>query len=85
MKDCQNQDERFKYISAKLVKNASNSECQLLTTKTELVRSNKYIDLPNVSPCHQEETDTRVRMMLYLCHATQQGHTRLAESRTSLA
>lgn len=37
--------------------------------------SNKPTDLSAVSPCKQEEADTR--MMLHLRHATQQGHAKV--------
>ena len=51
-----------------------NSQYHLLTTKADIVLSNKPTDLSDLSPCQQEEADTR--MMLHLRHAADQGHTK---------
>ena len=45
---------------------------ELLTTNADLVLSNKPTDTTALSPCQQEEADTR--MMLHLYHAGGQGH-----------
>jgi len=37
-------------------------------------KSNQPTNLTTLSPCHREEADTR--MMLYLHHAAEQGHTK---------
>ena len=51
-----------------------NSQYHLLATKADMVLSNKPADLSDLSPCRQEEADTR--MMLHLRHAADQGHTK---------
>ena len=45
-----------------------------LTTNADLVLSNKPTDMTALSPCQQEEADTR--MMLHLYHAAGQGHSK---------
>ena len=72
LKDCQNKDEFFQFISQELQRN--QLQYQLLTTKADLVLSNTPIDLTALCPCQQEEADTR--MMLHLRHAAEQGHTK---------
>lgn len=64
----------FKYINDELQKTAAGSKYHLLTTKANLVLSNKPTDIEALSPCQQEEADTR--MMLHLHHAAEQGHTK---------
>ena len=51
----------------------------LLSTKDELVLSNKECNLSGLSPCTQEEADTS--LMLYYNHAAEEGH-RIAYMRT---
>ncbi|KAG0718378.1 hypothetical protein GWK47_052504 [Chionoecetes opilio] len=74
LKDYQNNDELFQFISQELQRNTTELQDHLLTTKADLVLSNKPTDLTALSPCHQEEADTR--MMLHLRHAAEQGHTK---------
>ncbi|XP_076158119.1 uncharacterized protein LOC143140875 [Alosa pseudoharengus] len=74
LKDSQNKDELFQYISDELQKTTAGSKYHLLTTKANLVLSNKPTDLEALSPCQQEEADTR--MMLHLRHTAEQGHTK---------
>ena len=74
LKDSQNKDELFQFISLELQRITVSSQYLLLTTKANIVLSNKPTDLSDLSPCPQEEADTR--MMLHLCHAADQGHTK---------
>ena len=50
------------------------SRYHLLSTKADLILSNKPTDMADIHPCHQEEADTC--MMLNLSHAANQGHTK---------
>ena len=74
LKDSKNKDELFHFISQELQKQTAGPHYQLLTTKADLVLSNKATDLTALTPCQQEEADTR--MMLHLHHAAEQGHTK---------
>lgn len=74
LKDCQNKDDLFQFISQELQSCTADSQYQLLTTKADLVLSNQPTDVAALSPCQQEEADTR--MILHLRHAADQGHTR---------
>ena len=74
VKDRQNRDELYQFISLELQRNTVNSQYHLLTTKADIVLSNKPTDLSDLSPCRQEEADTR--MMLHLHHAADHGHTK---------
>ena len=74
LNDSQNKDELFQFISLELQRLTVNSQYHLLTTKADIVLSNKPTDLSDLSPCQQEEADTR--MMLHLRHAADQGHTK---------
>ena len=73
LKDSKNKDELFHFISQELQKQTADSYNQLLTTKADLVLSNKATDLTALTPC-QQEADTR--MMLHLHHAAEQSHTK---------
>ena len=72
LKDSQNKDELFQFVSQELQRSTVNSVFHLITTKADLVLSNKATDLTALSPCQQEEADTR--MMLHLHHAAAQVH-----------
>ena len=74
LKDSKNKDELFNFISQELQKQTADSHYQLLTTKAYIVLSSKATDLTALTPCQQEEADTR--MMLHLHHAAEQGHTK---------
>ena len=74
LKDCENKDELFQFISQELQRNTAASPYLLITTKGDAVLSKKPTDLSALSPCKQEEADTQ--MMLHLHHAAQQGHTK---------
>jgi len=74
LKDSQNKDELFQFTSLELQRNTVNSQYHLLTTKADVVLSNKPTNLSHLSPCGQEEADTR--MMLHLRHAADHGHTK---------
>lgn len=74
LKDCENKDQFFKFISQELQRCTADLPFQLLTTKGDLVLSNMPSDLQSLSPCQQEEADTR--MMLHLRHAADQGHSK---------
>ena len=65
-------DELFQFISRELQRITVNSQYHLLTTKADIVLSNKPTYLPDLSPCRQEEADTRI--MLHLCHAADQSY-----------
>ena len=71
LKDAQNKDELFQFVSLELQRITANSRYHLLTTKADVVLSNIPADLSDLSPCEQEEADTR--MMLHLRHAADQG------------
>ena len=73
LKDNQNKDELFQCIGRELQRSTVESTDHLLTTNADIVLSNKATDITALSPCQQEEADTR--MMLHLRHATMQGHT----------
>ena len=72
LKVSENKDELFKFLSEELVNATSMSAYYLLTTKGELVLSNKVVDLSGITPSDHEEADTR--MMLHLHHAVMDGH-----------
>ena len=72
--DSQSKDELFQLISLELQRITVDSQYHLLTTKADIVLSIKPIDLSDLSPCQQEEADTR--MMLHLRHAVDQGRTK---------
>jgi len=74
VKDSQNKDELFQFICLELQRNTVNSQYHLLTTKADIILSSKPTDLSDLSPCRQEEADTR--MMLHLHHAADHGHTK---------
>ena len=61
-----------KFLSDELMKATSVSEYHLLTTKGELVLSNKAVELSNITPSDHEEADSH--MMLHLHHAVMVGH-----------
>lgn len=67
-----NKDEFFQFLAEELHRLTSDMDVLLLTTKEQMVLSNKPTDLSSVSPCKQEEADTR--MILHLRHAAEQGH-----------
>ena len=71
-KESEYKDELFQFLSEQLIKETTYVEYMLLTTKAEFVLSNKLTDLSALSPCNQEEADTR--MFLHLNHAAQEGH-----------
>ncbi len=72
--DSQNKDEFFQFISLELQRITVNSQYHLLTTKADIEISIKPTDLSDLSPCQQEEADTRI--MLHLRHAVDQGRTK---------
>ncbi|MES9879344.1 MAG: hypothetical protein ABW185_00490 [Sedimenticola sp.] len=72
LKVSENKDELFKFLSDELVNATATSEFYLLTTKGEIVLSNKAVDLSDITPSDHEEADTR--MMLHLRHAVMDGH-----------
>jgi len=74
LKDSQNKDELFQFISWELQRITVNSQYHLLTRKADIALGSKPTYLSDMSPCRQEETDTR--MMLHLRHAADQGHTK---------
>ena len=74
LKDNQNKDELFQFIGQELQRSTVASTYHLLTTKAEFVLCNKATDITALSPCQQEEAETR--MMLHLRHAAMQGHTK---------
>ena len=68
--------ENMSYFSS-LVKSFSGTQLICITSSSQqmltlYVLSNKPIDMTALSPCQQEEADTR--MMLHLYHAAGQGH-----------
>ncbi len=72
--DSQSKDELFQLISLELQRITVDSQYLLLTTKADIALSIKHIDLSDLSPCQQEEADTR--MMIHLRHAVDQGRTK---------
>ena len=71
-KGISNKDDLFQFLSEQLAKETTGARYHLLTTKAELVLSNQPTNLTTLSPCHQEEADTR--MMLYMHQAAEQRH-----------
>ena len=72
LKISENKDEMFKYMSEKLINVTASSNYHLLSTKGEIVLSNKPVDLSRISPSDHEEADTR--MLLHLYDAVMDGH-----------
>ena len=72
LKVSENKEEMFKYMSEKLLSLTASSDFHLLSTKVELVLSNKHVDLARISPSDHEEADTR--MLLHLYDAVMDGH-----------
>ena len=72
LKDSQNKDELFQFISQELFNYTGESHFHFFTTKSDLVLCNTLTDVTDLCPCQQEEADTR--MMLHLRHAAEQGH-----------
>ena len=73
LKESDNKDQLFQFLSEQLVQNTIDARYHLLTTKADLVLSNRPTGVSALSPCHQE-ADTR--LMLHLCHAAEQGYTK---------
>ena len=74
LKVSENKDELFKYLSSELVTATSTSNYFLLSTKGEVVISNKPVDLARISTSDHEEADSR--MILHLFDAAIEGHTK---------
>ncbi len=55
LKDSQNKEHFFQFISQELQRKTTDAQFHLLTTKTDLELSNKPIDLSVLSPCQQED------------------------------
>ena len=66
--------ELFRFICKELQWDTADLHYELLTTNADIVLSNKPTDMTALSPCQQEEADTR--MMLHLYHAAGQGHSK---------
>ena len=64
--------ELFRLICKELQRDTADLHYELLTTNAGRVLSNKPTDMTALSPCQQEEADTR--MMLHLYHTTGQCH-----------
>ena len=75
LKESQNKDQLFQFLSSELEQHARDEKYHLLTTKADLVLSNRPMDVSALSPCKQEEADTR--MILHLKHAANQGHSKV--------
>jgi len=75
LNDNQNKDELFQFIGQELQRSTVESNYHLLTTKAGIAPSNKATDITAVSPCQQEEADTRMKLLLR--HAAMQGHTKV--------
>ena len=69
LKEATNKDQLFQFLSEELQSHAAGENYHLLTTKSDLVLSNRPTDVSALSPCQQEEADTC--MMLHLHHAAQ--------------
>ena len=73
LKDSHNKGDLFQYLSDELVASTADATYQLFTTKADLILGNRADDhIHEMSPCQQEEADTR--MMLHLHHAADHGH-----------
>ena len=72
LKVSENKDELFKFLSDELMNATSTAKYHLLTTKEEVVLSNKATDLSDITPSDHEEADSR--MILHLRHAVMDGH-----------
>ena len=73
LRESHNKDDFFQFLSDQLVLETTGARYHL-TTKGKLVLSNQPTNVTALSPCHQEEADTR--MLLHLQHAAVQGHTK---------
>ena len=58
LKESDNKDKLFQFLGRQLVQNTFDARYHLLTTKADLVLSNRPTDVSALSPCHQEEADT---------------------------
>ena len=58
LKESDNKDQLFQFLSEQLVQNTIDARYHLLTTKADLVLSNRPTVVSALSPCHQEEADT---------------------------
>ena len=72
LKVSENKDELFKYLSDELISATHSSDYHFVSTKGELVVSNKTLDLSRISNSDQEEADSR--MILHLFDAAIEGH-----------
>ena len=72
LKEYENKNELFHFLSEQLAQCTSDARYHLFTTNADTVLTNRPTDVAGLSPCRQEEADTR--MMLHLCHAAEQGH-----------
>ena len=68
----ENKEQLFQFLSEELVNKTQTKNYQFLSTKGELVLSNKTIDLSCVNQSNHEEADSR--MILHLFHAATDGH-----------
>ncbi|KAL8609398.1 hypothetical protein ACOMHN_019888 [Nucella lapillus] len=74
LEDAENKDKLFRFVSEDLHNLAANKDYHLITTKDDCVLTNMEIDTSTLCPCSHEEADTR--MMLHLCQAADEGHTK---------
>ena len=72
LKVSENKDELFKYLSDELISATHSSDYHFVSTKGELVVSNKPLDLSRISNSDHEEADSR--MILHLFDAAIEGH-----------
>ena len=72
LKVSENKDELFKYLSDELISATHSSDYHFVSTKGELVASNKPLDLSRISNSDHEEADNR--MILHLFDAAIEGH-----------
>ena len=62
LKESDNKHELFQFLSEQLVQNTTDARYHLLTTKADLVLSNRPTDVSALSPCHQKEADKRMML-----------------------
>ena len=60
--DNETKQQLFEYISEEMRNSTSDKIYHLLSTKGDIVFSNKGCDLSSISPCSQEEGDTRLQL-----------------------
>ena len=79
LKVTENKKQLFEFLSEELCAISKDDDYLLFSTKGDYVLSNREYDLSTISPCTQEEADTRI--IKHFHHAAEEGH-RIGYGRT---